>query len=267
METDLFRDEDTDDFLRLAADEGWVSDQWEIEFLRRASPQGCLVKRILAFPMAFVTTVRYERSGWLGNLLVHPALRRRGIGSKLLTEAITSLEQAEIETLWLTASPSGKPLYEQLGFRGIDRIDRWLGEDFAITPPPKRHDPPEWLKELDAAGWGDRRDCLMTALAEEGDTLIGRDSFLMTRSLGGVRQIGPWGGTAAEAAALFERSVALVTNGERICLDVPKGNELESFLERRGLKKIGTTTLMYRGATPAYRPELIGACAGMGSMG
>jgi hypothetical protein len=38
-------------------------------------------------------------------------------------------------------------------------------------------------------------------------------------------------------------------------------------LERMGLKRVGTTVLMYTGGAPAYQPELIGALASTGSMG
>jgi hypothetical protein len=215
-----------------------------------------------------VTAVSYERSGWIGNLLVRPELRHRGIGKSLMNEAIASLEHSGMKTVWLTASPSGKPLYERLGFRAIDEVDRWLGDGFAVTLPPDRHVLTDRHKELDMAGWGDRRELLLTALVGEGETIVGQDAFLVTRKIGELHQIGPWGGTADAAGALFKQFVASITGGERICLDVPRRNrELECFLERQGLKKNGCTVLMYRGATPSYRPELIGACASMGSMG
>ena len=268
MESDRFRKGDTAGFLGMAAAEGWISDRWEIDFLRQTFSQGCRVRRIEGVPAAFVTAIGYGRSGWVGNLLVHPALRRRGIGVGLMSEAIEALERAGVATVWLTASPSGRPLYERLGFRELDQVDRWLGEGLAIRLPTGRHLLTERQMTLDAAGWGDRRETLLSALGGEGSTIIGEDAFLVTRTVGTFRQIGPWCGTAAAAGALFEQHVATGTGGEGLCLDVPRANGVMGhFLERHGLKRSGATSLMYRGAVPAYRPELIGACASMGSMG
>jgi len=268
METDRFRDNDREEFLRLAAEEGWISDRWELEFLRRSFPQGCLVKRRQELPAAFVTALSHDRSGWIGNLLVHPELRRKGTGAQLLAGALSALEAAGVVTVWLTASESGKALYQRLGFREIDRIERWIGGGFAVTMPPERHEISKVLKELDRAGWGDRRELLLTSLAEEGEMTVGEDAFLMTRKIAGMRQIGPWGGNSQRAIDLFQRHLTPDRGDERICLDVPWKNRLIGrFLEQQGMKKSGSTILMYRGESPAYRPELIGACASMGSMG
>ena len=76
MKNDLFRDDDTAEFLTLAAGEGWITDQWELDVLRATLPQGCLVRRIGTIPVAFITALRYDRSGWIGNLLVSQEQRR-----------------------------------------------------------------------------------------------------------------------------------------------------------------------------------------------
>jgi ribosomal protein S18 acetylase RimI-like enzyme len=268
METHRFQDEDTPAFLSLAADEGWISDQGELEFLRRTFPRGCLVKKVNGVPAAFITSLPHDRSGWIGNLLVHPELRRQGIGAELFEEALVALKESGVETVWLTASPSGKPLYEKRGFREIDQIDRWIGENYVVTVPPERYVLPENLKQLDSAGWGDRRESLLTALAAEGETILGENAYFISRKLERVRQIGPLTGSAQAVTDLFQRHVTPKADGERICLDLPQKNEVVGrFLEQQGLKKSGSTILMYRGAPPAYRPELIGACASMGSMG
>jgi ribosomal protein S18 acetylase RimI-like enzyme len=268
MLTDRFRHDDTDEFLRLAAAEGWISDQKELKFLLSAFPKGCLVKRDGTIPGAFITSIRYESSGWIGNLLVHPKLRRQGIGAQLLRETLLTLEIAGAETVWLTASPAGKPLYEKLGFREIDRINRWIGDGYAITLPPEQRQMTAELRDLDTAGWGDRRDLLLTSLEMEGSLLATPDAFFISRMIGPLRQIGPLAGPPAATMALFEQCLSPSPAGEQICLDVPvKNSEMVQFLEQQGLTLSGSTVLMYTGLTPAYQPELIGACGSMGSMG
>ncbi len=268
MTTDRFRHDDIAEFLLLAAGEGWISDRWELDLLRNSFPQGCLVKRIKTVPVAFITTLRYRRSGWIGNLLVRPEQRRQGIGAELMKKAVEALKDAGVETIWLTASPLGKPLYEKLGFKEIDRIDRWIGENFTVTPPPGRQEISDDMVTLDATGWGDRRELLLTSLGVEGNAIKGEDAFMITRTVSGAQQIGPLAGTAPAAVTLLERYLAPAVGGERICLDIPRGNRvMGSYLERKGLTCSGATVLMYQGEMPAYKPEFIGACGSMGSMG
>jgi len=268
METDRFREADSSEFLRLAAAEGWISDVWELAFLRRVFPQGCLVNRIRGFPVAFVTAIRHDRSGWIGNLLVHPELRRRGLGAELMNQAVKALEDSGVETIWLTASLSGKPLYERMGFREVDRVQRWMGTGREVIVTPCRQLTLERIREIDAEGWGDCRETMVNALFSGGNLVCGRDSFLFTRAIGPLHQIGPWSGTDAGGQALFEQVVGLSPTGNTVCLDVPSRNEvIGSFLEGCGFQLTGDTILMYQGVLPAYRPERICALASLGSMG
>jgi GNAT superfamily N-acetyltransferase len=269
METDRFRDGDTREFLCRATGEGWISDELEIAFLRKTFPQGCLVKRVQGFPVAFITAIRYDRSGWIGNLLVHPDLRRRRLGAELMTEASAALENAGVETVWLTASSSGKPLYERLGFQEIDTVRRWKGRGMETCSASSVELSAEELVMLDAAGWGDRRETLVSFCAQGGTVCSVPGAFLMVRPADGMCQIGSWGGVSSIAIVeLFEQTVRMSSSGGLLCLDVPAGNEVVSHhLERRGFTDAGSNVLMFRGKPPAYHPNLIGSLASMGSMG
>ena len=269
METDRFRERDTEEFLRQAAGEEWISEEGEIAFLRKSFPHGCLVKRVQGFPVAFITAVRYDRSGWIGNLLVHQDLRRRGIGEVLMTQALETLEQAGVETVWLTASSSGKWLYQRLGFQEIDTIRRWTGGGMVTCPGSSELSDADELVMLDAAGWGDRREALVSFCAESGTVCSAPGAFLMVRPAGSMSQIGSWGGVSSRAMVeLFEQSVRVTSSCGVLCLDVPAGNEVVSqYLKQRGFAAIGSNVLMYHGKPPLYRPDLIGSLASMGSMG
>jgi GNAT superfamily N-acetyltransferase len=269
VETDRFRDDDAVEFLRLSASEGWICDEWESRFLCRTFPQGCLVKRVQGFPVAYVTSIRHETSGWIGNLLVHPDLRRRGLGAELMAQAITALEETGVATIWLTASSSGKPLYERLGFREIDIIRRWSGAGMAVNPDSSAGLSPSDLVLMDASGWGDRRESLITSLAAKGTVLTGGGAFFVVRPVGGISQIGPWAGVSAAALVnLFDQAVAPSQGRVNLCLDSPAGNvAVGRYLERQGFKAIGSTVLMYRGELPVYLPVHVGALGSLGSMG
>ncbi len=269
MTPDRFSETDTPRFLHLAASEGWITDAGEIDFLLSSFPQGCLVRRLQGRGEAFVTSLRHERSGWIGNLLVQPSLRRQGTGGELMAEALAALEQGGVETVWLTASPSGKPLYERLGFKEIDTIRRWRGGGLEAALPVGGESRLSDLLRWDSAGWGDRRERLLRSLVAVGTLHAGSGGCLVIRPQGRHSQIGPWVGESASALVeLFEETVRPADPGRLFLLDVPEGNgAVTCCLEQNGFVTTGTTVLMYRGKTPGYRPDLIGALGSFGSMG
>ena len=70
-----------------------------------------------------VTTARYgNRFSWVAMVLVDPDYRRRGIGTRLLNEAL-AMRRGDV-TMRLDATPAGQPLYERLGFRSEYALSR-----------------------------------------------------------------------------------------------------------------------------------------------
>lgn len=263
-----FRNDDIAPFIAMGSAEGWICGEWELKFLLQTFPQGCLVKRDGNEAVGYVTSMRHAESGWIGNLLVAPQHRRRGIGMELMRGAIDALLCAGVRTVWLTASAKGVDLYRKLGFVTIDSINRWVGEGsmigtrFSATPIDRNV-----IGKVDACGWGDRREALLQVTSRRGRVFCGESSFLCTQHWEGGMQVGPWGALSNEqAAALFE--LALCSTAEPVFLDVPAGNvAAASLLARKGFSIRGNNLLMYLGAAPAYHPQNIYALASMGSMG
>lgn len=263
----LFCNEDIGNFLSLAADEGWISDAWEVEFLRKNFPAGCLACRNKGIPVAFLTSIKYELSGWIGNLIVRKEWRGQGLGSALLDRALEVLDEAGVQTVWLTASASGRPLYERRGFTAIDTVNRWQGAGRILAGD--RNGNFCRIMALDEAGWGDRRESLIRATLERGSVSILPGGFLVRQSCGDATQIGPWcSRNPRSAASLLERAIVPTTGGSHVFLDVPEENRHASkLLGETGFAIQSSSTLMYRGEKPDYAPERIYALASMGSMG
>lgn len=266
MQITRFTPDDIHPFLDMAKGEGWISTRRELAFLLERSPNGCLVCHEENQALGFVTAVRHERSGWIGNLLVSTGARGRGIGSSLFRRAMEVLSQEGAETVWLTASKAGLPIYERNGFRSCDTIRRWErnGNDkpqstAMVTVLP------DW-QEIDYLGWGDARDNLLAYAAASGTTFSEEQGFLMMQGLGSCSQIGPFGALTSNAAeGLLEQALE---SGERMLLDVPSSNRAASkLLTSRGFTVISETDLMYAGQPPAYHPECIYGLASMGSIG
>jgi ribosomal protein S18 acetylase RimI-like enzyme len=268
MEMDQFRQEDLEAFLALAIAEGWICGRWEFDFLFRTFPQGCLLAREGGIPVGFVTSIKYGESGWIGNLIVRGELRGKGIGTALMEKALAALADAGAATVWLTASRAGKPIYEALGFTTVDVVNRWVGEGIGGKAPKRESIPRAEILAIDQAGWGDRREAIIDAVAGRGRVLATNGAFLVRQPCADGIQLGPWGGTDSGALLLLNDVLAEVGYGQRVFLDVPIRNSGQTaLLLGMGFSVRGSTLLMYRGEEPAYAPGRIFALASMGSMG
>ncbi|UFS70281.1 GNAT family N-acetyltransferase [Geomonas sp. RF6] len=267
MGAEAFTAADIPSFLTLAEREGWICEAWELEFLLATFGQGCRVWRENGGAGGFVTSIGYGKSGWIGNLLVVPEMRRKGIGRTLMQAAVLALLHAGVETVWLTASQQGAELYRRLGFMQVDTVQRWVGEGKGNAAPPAAPLDLEWLRAIDRAGWGDRRDRLLQLASSRGALLSTSGAFLCKQRWGSGVQIGPWGCVIpAQAPSLLDAALGAAQG--RVFLDVPAGNHAAAqLLSSRGFSVKGQTALMYLGAPPPYQPGNIFALGSMGSMG
>jgi ribosomal protein S18 acetylase RimI-like enzyme len=266
---DQFQQGDVHDFLSLAADEGWICDHWEFDFLLRSFAPGCLVARVDDAPVAFITAIKYDKSGWLGNLLVRSDMRSKGIGSMLMKKSLKVLMDAGARTVWLTASDAGKAIYERLGFVAIDTIKRWRGMGGGVDAPAPVPCSPVDIPALDQSGWGDMREVILSHLLGRGKVVSNYGGFLICQHSTGGMQVGPWGATGRAAAEeLLDTALAEVGEATRVFLDVPLRNvDAVTLLHSRHFSIRGSTALMFLGEVPAYNPSRIYALASMGSMG
>ena len=261
-------------FLALAHDEGWVAEEWEFDFLLKVFPDGCLsVVDDEGRAVAFVTALKHGTSGWIGNLIVAEGQRRQGYGEVLFRKALLSLREAEVQTVWLTASAAGKRLYERYGFQDRDTIVRWIGTGRQRTANRTGHAGPSGTSEaisgIDCRAWGDRRDALLAATVGRGALLQEAAGFVVVQPSGTDWQIGPFAASdQATAERLLESALAVVPAAAKVCMDAPAGNRAAMrIFTHNGMHASGVSRLMYAGAAPAYHPELLYGLATMGSCG
>jgi predicted GNAT family acetyltransferase len=125
---------DIDVGLRLCRVSGWnqVRRDWE-QFLA-LSPSGCCVAELEGQVVGTVATVRYGiRFAWIGMVLVDPAVRGRGIGTRLLDHSLALL--SDMSLVRLDATSAGHPLYLTRGFTEEGQINRLQGIVPALARP------------------------------------------------------------------------------------------------------------------------------------
>ena len=186
----------------------------------------------------------------VGMMLVAARREGRGLGRRLMTHL---LDRAGDATVFLTATPLGRPLYEKLAFRPIGTVTshtgRFAGGPAGVSRPAVPADLPAILA-LDAEAYGgDRSGLLRRYLAQaERVRVVERDGRVaaygaalrntVTTSLGPV--IGGDAGLLADLAAGHDRVV-------RVDLDHRFG-DLIAFARGAGLEPGNSVTLMVRGA-------------------
>lgn len=265
-----FHSNDIDRFLDLALAEEWVTGEGELEFLLAASPGGCFCMRDTNGTAAgFVTSLQHDRSGWIGNLIVSPDVRGRGRGEALFGAAMAALRSGGSETVWLTASEMGGPLYEKHGFRSMDRIVRWSGQARGGSPDTEPVSSAPFDAALDRLCWGDSRERLLEWVTGHGLRIAEPGASAILQPAGAGVQLGPWvASSAAHAGRLLASALSRLPAGTRIVCDTPGSNDIcQELLRKSGFYRRGETRLMYAGAEPAYQPACLYGLATLGSSG
>jgi len=57
------------------------------------------------------------RTGWVGNIIVRPDVRNRGLGTRMTREVMAWLRKRGCSSMLLVATPPGEPVYRKLGFK------------------------------------------------------------------------------------------------------------------------------------------------------
>jgi GNAT superfamily N-acetyltransferase len=112
---------DVDFAVRQKLREGWAVNRERFEVYLAHDPDGCFVALDGERPVGMVTTSCFGESAWIGNLIVEPGFRSRGIGRALMEHGLESLRTRGAATIRLEGDPDGIPLYRKLGF--VDEFD------------------------------------------------------------------------------------------------------------------------------------------------
>ncbi len=109
--------QDIDVVVMFTEREGWGHMALDISRYLEWDPKGCFVAERNTKIVGHVFSINYEKTGWIGLLVVHPNHRGQGIGTKLMTIAMNYLKDLGVETIRLEAVPEAITLYQRLGFK------------------------------------------------------------------------------------------------------------------------------------------------------
>jgi ribosomal protein S18 acetylase RimI-like enzyme len=258
--------------------EGWDPTPAFFGLCLACDPDGCFIAEADGQRVGLITTTCYVRTGWIGNLIVAPERRRRGIGERLMRHALGYLARRAVGTVRLDADPAGVPLYLRLGF--VDEYESprlRLAAAAAGREREARRVTPADLPALAAFDWqhfGDQRAKLLEHLCRQacsafwlGDAHHVQGYALAVPSRLGVR-IGPWIATERAVAEQLLGALMYDLRGTPLVVAVPGPNrDALELLASLGFARTSSCRRMVLGPPIAGgHPEHVYALAN-GAMG
>ena len=253
------------DSVRALAGWNQTLDDWR-RFLV-ADPEGCFLAEWNGAPAGTATTTFYAPElAWIGMVLVHPDYRRRGIARALLERCIEYLRGRGARCIKLDATPLGKQVYDQLGFKDEWTLARW--ECAKFHPLPNVPDPRvrSWresdahnIEPFDAQAFGVCRKGIVQALAQQSRCALALEDadgaligYGLLRNGSQALYLGPVAATSADGAIQLIRELLARGDGERIFWDIPDpNNPAASFAQQHGFTAQRALTRMYLGENAA----------------
>jgi len=207
--------------VELSQQAGWNQTAEDWRMLTDLAPEGCLAIEVDGELAATTTLLCYgRRLAWIGMVLTKLSYRGRGFARRLLTQALKQADEMRIETVKLDGTDQGRHLYEKMGFRFEQAVERWsrLGSiDSSSTTPLVDASPAEDWRGADRRAFGADRSDLLQRLAQRSHLpLLMSNSYLLTRTGRHSQYLGPSVCDApGTARTLMER--ALLTVGAQDC--------------------------------------------------
>jgi len=263
--------------LRLNTVAGWNQTEADWNRFLDGSPEGCFVMEDGRNVVGTAATLSYEtRFAWISMVLVDPAYRNRGIGTKLLQRAVEYLDDAGIPTLKLDATPLGAPLYEEMGFVAEYEIERWAlkradSSDLTASATSHRVVQLAEIFQLDREVFGADRSHLLRSLDERATDLtlaVRSGEHLQGYAFGRhglfADHLGPWIGRDGNTAESLLEECLRRSSRDTIIVDALKSSNVAGqILHRHGFSVARQLTRMYRGANAfPGRTDLLCAIVG-----
>ena len=248
----------------IGAEVGWPGRELQFEFFARHRSCEALAAEVEGEVAGVGFGTRNGTVGWLGLICVSPRYQRRGIGSALTARLSERLEERGCRTLVLTATESGRPIYEKLGFSTETFYHGFAGPglEAASTPPGLRRMKPEDLDAvcaLDLRLTGEDRSHLLRAVNGPGWIVTGGPGEVRGYHLPVLWGGGPVIATDPDAVkTLLHLARTLVGPNGTTRFWLAAGNEEgRAHMKSIGFEEVRRLPRMERGERVAWRPETL----------
>ena len=248
--------------MRLKELAGWNQTESDWKRFLHASKDGCFVAEVDEVVCGSAATIIYGgRFAWVGMVLVDPAYRGRGIGTKLLERCIEHLDSAGVPCIKLDATPLGKPIYEKMGFVTEYELERWIlkrkAKDAEILGPADKMPGPllDFVLKADGEAFGADRSAILHSVHEEEPRFTdglwnagGLEGYAFGRHGSFADHLGPWiAKDSSTGERLLERFLEQSVR-ESVIADCRAANPfVKKLLQANGFAFARPLTRMFRG--------------------
>lgn len=249
----------------LLVPEGWDFEVPELERLQRlGGTVGAFEGRAL---VGFLTFVDHAPVRWVGNVVVAPGARGKGVGERMVRESMLGAA-----TVGLYSVEPAVSLYRRLGFEARGQAFAFRADEAKALSRGRAEDlAPADLREvvrLDHEATGmDRRALLQELLRAYPRTVRivrreGRvEGYGFAKPSASVTELGPIVARTSAARDAILDDLLDTTSGPYEATTVDEGT-MEALMERGFHRRFRTVT-MFRGEPPAWRSEMLVAAAGL----
>ncbi len=263
IETRTMTNKDIPFALKLQDIVGWGNTFADIERSLYYEPKGCFIASLDEIDVGVVNSYLYDKVGFIGNLIVDPETRGKGVGAELMTKAIKRLIADGAETIRLDGVQKAIPLYERLGFKGEYKSLRFNG--VAAKAPHKSVETIisadlKQIIKLDTSISGLNRAQKLTRVQKDFPHLCFKvlndgeiKGFIMARKGVSNIRVGPWicDPKYGELAEHLLNALTSEVEGSKIWVGVPEHNRLSvDILESKMFIQMTSSLRMCYGLFP-----------------
>ncbi len=218
----------------------------------------------LAFDKEIIATaiaLKYsDRLAWVGLVVSDPAYQRRGFARRLMNHVMQYL--SSIESVMLDASTLGFPLYDNMGFQSLYKVNVYVGaaQKFEVSPTirPMTAGDLSTIVNMDGDVVGVSRPQVINWLFQTGNGFIAADAgkitgYTFTRTqLDPLRMVAWNAKDTTTAESLFQLGSTLAAeSGVKLHVSIPEPNRnAHEIAERHNLTLDRSVTRMVYGKQP-----------------
>jgi GNAT superfamily N-acetyltransferase len=259
---------DIPEAMKLSTAAGWnqIPEDWQM--FRELAPDTCFGIECEGKLAATTTLISYaDQLAWVGMVLTDSQYQRRGFATRLVEQALKCADGRGIRSVKLDATEQGRPVYERLGFRVEQEIQRWSTAQRPASGSAPRWDGSSQITSnldfgLDRIASGADRSDLLRILSRRAPPFCNSAGFLLSRPGTRASYIGPFVAPNREAAYGLLRS--RFDTGDTIWFwDILSSNRAAVSLAKEfGFKPQRTLLRMVRGADLRGNDALMFGIAG-----
>ena len=112
---------------RLTNTMNWDLTEEDFRFMMAMEPEGCFVALDDTKKTGLITTVSFDKIGWIGNVIVDTRYRSKGAGLQLVKHAMNYLVRKGVTVIGLYSYLDTVPFYKKLGFKSDCNFVRLAG--------------------------------------------------------------------------------------------------------------------------------------------